>query len=88
MWLELTDTLGHRTIVNMSLVVSIKAAPDGYTILETAAPVAGALHVVVVREGLDEILRLMEQPVRGNGALAAMPAANGDADFVSDGHEG
>jgi hypothetical protein len=88
MWLELNDTLGHRTVVNMDLVITIQAAPDGNTILETTAPVAGAPHVVVVREGIDEILRLMEHPGRPADRLASLPVANGDASFVSDGHEG
>jgi uncharacterized protein YlzI (FlbEa/FlbD family) len=91
MWMELNDTLGHRTIVNMAQIVSIKSAPDGHTILETSTPVAGAPHVIVVRESIDEVLRMMED--RGLDAgnqdrLAQMPAANGDANFVSDGNEG
>lgn len=91
MWMELNDTLGQRTVVNMTLIVSIKSAPDGYTILETATPVAGAPHVIVVRESVDEVLRLMEDRGRGEGSrrrLAGMPAADGNEDFVSDGNEG
>jgi hypothetical protein len=90
MWLELTDSLGNRTIVNMDLVVSLKAGVDGNTIFETTAPLNGALHVVVVRETLDEILLLME----GQGAVSRRPArtvANdrgAEPDFVSDGNEG
>jgi hypothetical protein len=85
MWLELTDALGHRTLVNLDLVVSIKDADNGSTILETAAQLSGALHVIVVRESLDEIARLME----GMGEGPAIPGrAVQDPDFVSDGHEG
>jgi len=85
MWLELTDTLGHRILVNLDLVVSIKDADNGSTILETAAQVSGALHVIVVRESLDEVSRLMEG-MGGRPAIRGRPTQ--DPDFVSDGHEG
>jgi len=87
MWLELTDTLGHRVAVNLALVVSLKEGADGNTILETAAPTAGALHVVVVRERLDEVLALLE----GRPPPRVRPApfrTSESADFVSDGNEG
>ena len=92
MWLELTDGLGRRTVVNMSLVINLRDAADGNTILETAAPLGGTLHVVVVRESLDEVMRLME----GRQALVRNPATPSRAyggldrelDFVSDGNEG
>ena len=68
MWLELTDSLGNRTVVNMKLVVTLKEGTDGCTILETTAPLSGALHVVVVRERLDVILGLMEGQRRSGTA--------------------
>ena len=57
MWLELTDSLGKRIVVNMALVVSLKETATGTTILETTASSSGVLHAVVVREGLDEVLQ-------------------------------
>jgi hypothetical protein len=88
MWLELTDSLGNRTVVNMDLVVTLKEGTDGCTILETTAPLSGALHVVVVRESLDVVLGLMEG-VRGSGAARRAARHVGrDADHISDGNEG
>jgi len=92
MWLELTDSLGNRTVVNLDLVVSLKEGTDGNTIMETAAPLGGAVHVMVVRESLDDIMRLMEGygGVRRNAEGVARPAPGLErqVDFVSDGNEG
>ena len=90
MWLELTDSLGHRTLVNMDLVVSLKAATDGNSILETCAHLHGALHALVVRESLDEIVAAMESRRRldvRDAETTALASVEG-ADFVSDGNEG
>jgi len=89
MWLELTDSLGKRIVVNMALVVSLKETATGTTILETTTSSSGVLHAVVVREGLDEVLRLMEGHAAGIERFGTMRhgGANG-SDFVSDGNEG
>jgi hypothetical protein len=88
MWLELTDSLGNRTVVNMDLVVTLKEGTDGSTILETTAPLSGALHVVVVRESLDVVLGLMEGLRRSGAARQAVRPLERDADHISDGNEG
>jgi hypothetical protein len=85
MWLELTDSLGKRTIVNMALVLTMKDVDDGHTMLEMAAPHGGALHVVVVREPMEEILVLMEGRVARDPIQERLGAGS---DFVSDGNEG
>jgi hypothetical protein len=86
MWLELTDSLGKRTVVNMALVLTIKDVDDGHTMLEMAAPHAGALHVVVVREAVEQILGLMEGGTGVRDPLGERLGAG--SDFVSDGNEG
>jgi hypothetical protein len=85
MWLELTDNLGKRTVVNMALVLTMKDVDEGHTMLEMAAPHGGALHVVVVREPMQEILVLMEGPVVQDPIGQKLGAGS---DFVSDGNEG
>jgi hypothetical protein len=91
MWLELTDTRGHRTLVNMDLVVSLKDTANGNTIIDTSAGGGGSLHSLTVREDLEQILRAMEDKAvicRSSRPAASAHRQMQHPDFVSDGNEG